>query len=442
MDEILASIRRIISDEPSRGDAGGIDVGAGAGQNESEMGSGSVADDIARALNSSGTENQEPEIVSASQEAEDDIFQLTDDQVAGVQQPQSGMGAFTEPQGTQGSAHSAHDPINEMEQALKDPFSNNSTVMQGNGDNSGENIADNLLSPEQMGSPIQVEDLARDPSSEMDPLMAGGPDQKNPVSPVFDPPRMEMAGDSSGEQFVEPDHMDIKKSFENLKENFDPEIGSPRSEKVEEPITADTIASKSPLDDFFDIAPDVGESDIAEANELLSGISSGGIDQNATSRDESGAQMEPPPLASALEQTDGASMPKSDPLDMSSLEVGTKRPDPLLDAAGEPPIFAAEPEVENSHSGFQESSLSLDPRADMDADSGKDSVHQEDEPEMMPGDRSSAEAAMDPSSSSNSFEQGMRDMLRPMIQNWLDDNLPRLVEGAIKDELNSRMGKK
>ena len=50
MDEILASIRRIISDEPSRGDAGGIDVGAGAGQNESEMGSGSVADDIARAL--------------------------------------------------------------------------------------------------------------------------------------------------------------------------------------------------------------------------------------------------------------------------------------------------------------------------------------------------------------------------------------------------------
>ncbi len=425
MDEILASIRRIISDEPSRND-----VSAGAGQIESEMGSGSVADDIARALNS-GVESQEPENNSTAQDTEDDIFQLTDEQVAVVQQPQSGMGSFTEPQEI---GRAIQDPVNEMEQALKDPFSSDPLAMQDSGDNS--------LNIDQVDQPINLDDLARDGAREIDPLTGSGPDVKNPVSPVFDPPRTEPSDDQSGSQFVSPDHMDIKKSFEDLKENFDPEIGSPMSGNIEESNAAESIKSKSPLDDVFEIASDVGESDIAEANELLSGFSNENAGESMASRDDSGALPEPPPLASALEQADAAPMAKSDPLDMSSLEVGINRADPLADPLQERPVFTAEPEDENRHSRNQENKMSLEPTSDLDENSGKGPDQYDDQPELISGDRSPVEAAMDPSSSSNGFEQGMRDMLRPMIQNWLDDNLPRLVEGAIKDELESRMGKK
>ncbi|MGI9386342.1 MAG: DUF2497 domain-containing protein [Methyloligellaceae bacterium] len=42
----------------------------------------------------------------------------------------------------------------------------------------------------------------------------------------------------------------------------------------------------------------------------------------------------------------------------------------------------------------------------------------------------------------NSFETGVKEMLKPMLRDWLDDNLPRLLEGAMKDEMESRTGKK
>ncbi|MEM9105462.1 MAG: DUF2497 domain-containing protein, partial [Pseudomonadota bacterium] len=34
-----------------------------------------------------------------------------------------------------------------------------------------------------------------------------------------------------------------------------------------------------------------------------------------------------------------------------------------------------------------------------------------------------------------SFEQMAEDMLRPMLQQWLDDNLPTLVERLVREEI-------
>ena len=33
------------------------------------------------------------------------------------------------------------------------------------------------------------------------------------------------------------------------------------------------------------------------------------------------------------------------------------------------------------------------------------------------------------------LEDSVRDMLRPMLRQWLDENMPRMVTAALKDEL-------
>jgi cell pole-organizing protein PopZ len=38
---------------------------------------------------------------------------------------------------------------------------------------------------------------------------------------------------------------------------------------------------------------------------------------------------------------------------------------------------------------------------------------------------------------SNSLEDSIKEMLKPMIREWLDDNMPRILEGAVKEEVKS-----
>jgi cell pole-organizing protein PopZ len=39
------------------------------------------------------------------------------------------------------------------------------------------------------------------------------------------------------------------------------------------------------------------------------------------------------------------------------------------------------------------------------------------------------------SSTTRSLEDLVRDMLRPMLKNWLDDNLPTIVERLVRAEI-------
>ncbi|MGE0612195.1 MAG: DUF2497 domain-containing protein [Hyphomicrobiales bacterium] len=43
-------------------------------------------------------------------------------------------------------------------------------------------------------------------------------------------------------------------------------------------------------------------------------------------------------------------------------------------------------------------------------------------------------AAAMPSPGASGFEEGIKEMLRPLLRSWLDENLPRLVKGALEDE--------
>jgi cell pole-organizing protein PopZ len=44
-------------------------------------------------------------------------------------------------------------------------------------------------------------------------------------------------------------------------------------------------------------------------------------------------------------------------------------------------------------------------------------------------------AAASPSKLQQDPEDSVKDMLRPMLRQWLDENMPRMVTAALKDEL-------
>ncbi len=43
---------------------------------------------------------------------------------------------------------------------------------------------------------------------------------------------------------------------------------------------------------------------------------------------------------------------------------------------------------------------------------------------------------------SSGFEAGIRDMMKPMVKEWLDENLSKLVEDVVRQELASALTKK
>lgn len=45
--------------------------------------------------------------------------------------------------------------------------------------------------------------------------------------------------------------------------------------------------------------------------------------------------------------------------------------------------------------------------------------------------------AVSSGSTPSSFEEGIKEMLRPLLRSWLDENLPRLVKGALEEEARS-----
>ena len=71
-------------------------------------------------------------------------------------------------------------------------------------------------------------------------------------------------------------------------------------------------------------------------------------------------------------------------------------------------------------------------------------VVEEDEPQAAPGSEQAApeHAALSSGDASGSgFEAGVKEMLRPMLREWLDENLPGIIENAVKDELGQRVGR-
>ena len=63
-----------------------------------------------------------------------------------------------------------------------------------------------------------------------------------------------------------------------------------------------------------------------------------------------------------------------------------------------------------------------------------------------PGVKQSEELLSEPSANNmkvevKSLEDSVREMLKPMIKDWLNSNMPRILEGAVKEELSSNEDK-
>ena len=54
---------------------------------------------------------------------------------------------------------------------------------------------------------------------------------------------------------------------------------------------------------------------------------------------------------------------------------------------------------------------------------------------------SSVAAAAPPPPSVNPLEEVVRDMLRPVLKQWLDDHLPRIVDEHVRREISRITGK-
>lgn len=61
---------------------------------------------------------------------------------------------------------------------------------------------------------------------------------------------------------------------------------------------------------------------------------------------------------------------------------------------------------------------------------------------VAPAPQETAPAApaspIDSSPIDTSFEQGIKDLLKPMLRDWLDDNMPRIIAGAVKEEMSPK----
>lgn len=76
----------------------------------------------------------------------------------------------------------------------------------------------------------------------------------------------------------------------------------------------------------------------------------------------------------------------------------------------------------------------------------KESVSETDQPKVglalgaaqNLSDETNAQFSGQSSNSETPFEQGIKQMLKPMLKEWLDQNMPRLVEDAMKDKKNNK----
>ncbi len=55
---------------------------------------------------------------------------------------------------------------------------------------------------------------------------------------------------------------------------------------------------------------------------------------------------------------------------------------------------------------------------------------------------SSIAATAPPQPQANPLEEMLREMMRPVLKQWLDDNLPRMVDEHVKREISRITGRK
>ena len=349
MDEILASIRKIISDDEP-------DQNAQAETGEAETG---AADDYTASMADTPPPAEEP----------DDILDLT--QVVEPQaehadpQPETGnMAAAGAPQGDalHAAMSQAQAPVEPAGDASPDG-SDIASLLAEAGVEDTVNEAGHAPQPEQNAEEASITAALNSIGAEPEPAAA--------QVPMDEPSAPETAIDPAGDMDPVPGD-EARDALDDLVASLESEVNAgPDEPAIAQP---EAIAADAALEAAMEMpAPDAAEPATGETDPAIA--------------------MPAPedPVLSAL-VPEPVSEPETEP-----------EPEPVM---AEAPV---------------EAPVEEDP--DTEAAAADDET--DEEPEM--------EAA----AASSPFEPGIKDMLKPMLNKWLDDNMERIVHDAVKEEVAS-----
>lgn len=370
MDEILASIRKIISDdEPEQG--------AQANAAAAEM---PAAESLGDGL--SGAMSEAPAVPAAAEEA-DDILDLTQ-----VVQPQAETPATPEPVSHAPQPATDGPPRGDDLQAA---LAGSAAPNQGatHQDNVGSDIAALLAE-------AGVEDTLNEAGSS-------------------------ATGSSAEETSI----------TEALRAMDDEEFG----------------AAAAPVEDAS--MSEGGEASVAEAPDAFAAPAFTENPDDTLSTDDLSAALEATdspvtdPLAAAEAVVDASQDLTGEAIDMPAIEMPAPETSPALEDS-----ILAEPEVQSTEAEIQPARsepVAQPMESDDDVLEAPSDFAAPDtsEPEIaaaaesISGDDASDTAFDAGEAAPASFEQGIKDMLKPMLSKWLDDNMERIVHDAVKEQVTS-----
>lgn len=401
MDEILASIRKIIADDDQEADnqVAAVEPAAAAGGGQAEAGQANLVDDIANALNQPAGE------AGAPAQVEEDIFDLTNEVAA------------TPPQ-----------PVVEADAAPVAELGQPDVLAQSEATAPAVQMppdAELASDPQPQPQPLPVAESILGGGSPADDVLSGTPMMDTPIpedAAGFDAPAPEAPQESAlGEMMAEVAAV--------------PEVSADALEE--------TPVAFEPEPEIFTASDDV----------------SGSAD-NAVQAIQADADM---PDAPAIEMpeviaSEEAPAPAPEPAE-ASLDTGSFAPEEMADEAGtdiagivEESATDIASDIASMVAGTVEA---VAPAAEAEAPVEEAVTPEAELPgpapelEAVPNEPVTEEAmAEEPEGAepapggvdAKSLEDSVKEMLKPMLREWLNENMPRIVQSAVNDEKISGEG--
>ena len=397
MDEILSSIRRIISDEPTK--------------EEVDDKPSRVASDIAKAL--SGDADSADETSPTVDSMDDDILELTDivkeDPKVKAEQPLNN-------EATPSLAEN-----NELLDSLSRDINNIQNTLNGNTDK--QDTVPELNIPELPGAE-NSESATQSDTQSFDNITEALSLGNEATDPVLDMSN-ETAEQEQANQDVSPESALVDALSAGLKQEFpsanvEAELSITEEQKSEDPISPEKLDN---------IAEALGNTDeLAVGDELTFGELSpeDQLDNIILDKEEEQPEHVLNDTQEALAPSQTLNLAEESNLNTDTLEKISPEQSPLSQEAEDPIVPEA---IENT-----EENAKKQPEEEVEQKIDAPDLNAISEVTVNELSPKVTEAIPVQSSANNSLEDSIKDMLKPMLRQWLDDNMPRLLEDAIKEQ--------
>ena len=397
MDEILSSIRRIISDEPTK--------------EEVDDKPSRVASDIAKAL--SGDADSADQTSPTVDSMDDDILELTDivkeDPKVKAEQPLNN-------EATPSLAEN-----NELLDSLSRDINNIQNTLNGNTDK--QDTVPELNIPELPGAE-NSESATQSDTQSFDNITEALSLGNEATDPVLDMSN-ETAEQEQANQDISPESALVDALSAGLKQEFpsanvEAELSIAEEQKSEDPISPEKLDN---------IAEALGNTDeLAVGDELTFGELSpeDQLDNIILDKEEEQPEHVLNDTQEALTPSETFNLAEEANLNTDTLEKISPEQSPLSQEAEDPIVPEA---IENT-----EENTKKQPEEEVEQKIDAPDLNAISEVTVNELSPKVTEAIPVQSSANNSLEDSIKDMLKPMLRQWLDDNMPRLLEDAIKEQ--------